>query len=180
MQNYLKIDVPLLKNARWFDALKRTLNGYPVKWQNEGYHITMAFINENPNHINLIPIFEKHLSSAVAPVLLFDKVDVFTANSGKEHIINLTSTTVPDSFLSLVESIRNDLKEVGCILESDFKLHVTLGRQNISNIDLKTLCSLIEQVEFTPFNLTLTDAHFCVLGSKRNPLFSIKLKATNL
>lgn len=180
MQNYLKIDVPLLKNARWFDALKRTLNGYPVKWQNGGYHITMAFINENPNHINLIPVFEKHLSSAVAPVLLFDKIDAFTANISSNHIINLTTTTIPDSFLSLVESIRYDLKEVGCILESDFKLHVTLGRQDISIVDINTLSSLVKQVQITPFSLTLTDAHFCILGSKRDPLFSIKLRTTDL
>ena len=176
MQTYLALDVPLRKESRWFNALKTALRDYPVSWQNGFYHITMVFIDENPKHIDLKPIFRKHLSTAVAPVLEFNKIDVFTANNGKEHIINLTSTIVPDSFISLIESIRYDLKQVGCILESDFKLHVTLGRLDTSTFDLTTLTSIVDQVKITPFSLVLTDAHFKVRGSKKNPIDSIILK----
>ena len=176
MQTYLELDVPLRKDARWFNSLKTALRDYPVSWQNGFYHVTMVFIDENPNRINLIPIFEKQLMTALAPMLVFDKIDVFTANNKKEHIINLTSTSIPDSFLSLIEAIRYDLKEVGCILKSDFKLHVTLGRLDKTTIDLATLSSIVNQVEITPFNLVLTNAHFQVRGSKKKPIDSIILK----
>lgn len=175
MQTYLELDVPLRKDARWFNSLKTALRDYPVSWQNGFYHVTMVFIDENPNRINLIPIFEKQLMTAVAPILVFDKIDVFTANNGKEHIINLTSTAIPDSFLSLIEAIRYDLNKVGCILKSDFKLHVTLGRLDESIIDLTTLGRLINKVALTPFSLILTDVHFRVRGDRKGSLLSIHL-----
>lgn len=179
MQTYLEIDVPLYKDAGWFKALKTVLDSQPVRWQNGSYHITLAFIDDNPNRVNLIPVFINHLSSISAIRLLFDKIDAFTDSHHKDHIINLTATSIPVGFLSIIEAIRSNLKDVGCILNTDFKLHVTLGRLEATSIDLESLKSLINQVNYTPFSLLLTDVHFKVKGSKKEPLFSIKLNDSN-
>ena len=117
MATYFEIHVPLYKNAIWFNTLKEVLKDYPVKWQDDFFHITIAFITENPTNEILIPIFKKHIATSKAPQITFDKIDVFTGS--KEHIINLTSSVIPNSFISFTESIRKDLKEVGCIIERD-------------------------------------------------------------
>lgn len=80
------------------------------------YHITMAFVDDTPDGVDLCPLLEKHLNTFPAPTLTFDKLDVFTAMSGM-HIVYLTATDIPQSFLSLIENIRSDMKTVGCVIK---------------------------------------------------------------
>lgn len=173
MKTYLEIHVPVSTHALWFKELKNVFCGMPVKWQNGYFHITIAFIDDQPQDIDLRPIFEKHLSNATAPCLTFDKLDAFITASGT-YIIYLTAKNIPESFKTLVENIRADIKATGCTIQSDFKLHVTLGRLNLSTIDLKKVQELVQSVSIPPFTLKLTDIDHRVFRGKT--LFKTKLQ----
>lgn len=155
MKSYLEIQVPLNYDFPWFVELRNILNGIPVKWQIGYFHITMAFINETPENIDLRPILEKYLTKFQAPSITFDKLDAFTTYSGM-FIVHLTSTIIPDDFLVLTEAIRSEMKAVGCQIDSEFRLHVTLGRINDIDLTLPNLQDLVSSVSLKPFTLKLT------------------------
>ncbi len=157
-------------DAAWLQELRQALRPIPVRWQDGFYHITMAFIDDTPVGVDLCPIFEKHLGNYPAPVITFDRLDFFMTNSGGQ-VIYLTASAIPQSFLELTEAIRRDLKAVGCVILSDFRLHVTLGRVRERDVRLK---ELIETVHVPPFSLKLTDVDYRVYRGKT--LFVSKLK----
>ncbi len=165
MKTYLEIQVPLKYNASWFQELRLACRNIDVKWQMAYHHITMAFVDETPENIDLRPLLEKHLNAFPALTLTFDKLDVFTAMSGM-HIINLTATDVPQSFLSLIEIIRTDMKAAGCVVDSWFRLHVTLGRVKDPHIQLATIQELAKSVSLPAFSLTLEDVDYRVFRGK--------------
>ena len=165
MKTYLEIQVPLKYNASWFQELRLACRNIDVKWQMAYHHITMAFVDETPENIDLRPLLEKHLNAFPALTLTFDKLDVFTAMSGM-HIINLTATDVPQSFLSLIEIIRSDMKAAGCVVDSWFRLHVTLGRVKDPHIQLATIQELAKSVSLPAFSLTLEDVDYRVFRGK--------------
>ena len=89
------------------------------------------------NGINKIPFeceiselytvpMQKYLDSAKPVSITFDKLDVFTATNGM-LIVNLTATEIPEDFQTLVDDIRCDVCCTNSNIQSDFKLHVTLG-----------------------------------------------------
>lgn len=125
------------------------------------YHITIAFIDETPIGVDLRPLLETHLCEFAAPTLTFDKLDAFTSMSGM-HIIYLTTTEVPQSFMSLVHAIRTDLRSAGCVMKSNFQLHVTLGRVKAPRTQLSTFHKMLETVCLSAFSLTLTDVDYRV------------------
>jgi 2'-5' RNA ligase len=174
MKTYLEIQVPLKYNASWFQELRLACRNIDVKWQMAYHHITMAFVDETPENIDLRPLLEKHLKTFTAPTLTFDKLDVFTAMSGM-HIIYLTATDVPQSFLSLIENIRSDMKAAGCVVDSWFRLHVTLGRVKDSQITLAAIQKLTESVSLPAFSLTLEDVDYRVFRGKT--IYETKLKS---
>ena len=173
MKTYLEIQVPLKYNASWFQELRLACRNIDVKWQMAYHHITMAFIDETPENIDIRPLLEKHLKTFTAPTLTFDKLDVFTAKSGM-HIINLTATDVPQSFLSMIENIRSDMKAAGCVMDSWFRLHVTLGRVKDPHIQLSAIQELTKSVSLPAFSLTLEDVDYRVFRGKT--IYEIKLK----
>ena len=172
MKTYLEIQVPLKYNASWFQELRLACRNIDVKWQMAYHHITMAFVDETPENIDLRPLLEKHLNAFPALTLTFDKLDVFTAMSGM-HIINLTATDVPQSFLSLIEIIRSDMKAAGCVVDSWFRLHVTLGRVKDPHIQLATIQELAKSVSLPAFSLTLEDVDYRV--SRGKTIYETKL-----
>ena len=115
MKTYLEIQVPLRNDVAWFEELRNICKNIDVRWQMGYYHITMAFIDDTPIGVDFRPLLEKHLRSFAAPTLTFDMLDAFTAMSGM-HIIYLTATDIPQSFMSLVQAIRSDLKTAGCVM----------------------------------------------------------------
>ena len=173
MKTYLEIQVPLSYNASWFQELRLACQNIDVRWQMAYYHITMVFVDETPEDVDLRPLLEKHLNTFPAPTLTFNKLDVFTAMSGM-HIINLTVTDVPQSFLSLIENIRSDMKGAGCVMDSWFRLHVTLGRVKDPHIQLSAIQELTESVSLPAFSLTLEDVDYRFFRGKT--IYEIKLK----
>ncbi len=174
MKTYLEIQVPLRYNASWFQELRLACRNINVKWQMAYHHITMAFVDETPENIDLRPLLEKHLNMFTAPTLTFNKLDVFTAMSGM-HIIYLTATDVPQSFLSLIENIRTDMKPTGCVVDSWFRLHVTLGRVKDSHIQLADIQELTGTVSLPAFSLTLEDVDYRVFRGRT--IYEIKLNS---
>jgi len=170
MKTYLELQVPLPPDARWLQELRQALRTIPVRWQQGFYHITMAFIDDTPMGVDLCPIFEKHLGNYPAPVMTFDWLNFFTTFSGGQ-IIYLTASAIPQSFLDLTEAIRQDLRDAGCVMQSDFRLHVTLGRVRERDERLK---ELIETVQVPPFTLKLTDIDYREYRGKT--LYASKLK----
>ena len=165
--------MPIQKNDSWYNELRSALWSIPVRWQDEFYHITMAFLNETPEDVDLRPILERHLNGVYAPTLTFDKLDVFSTASGM-FIIYLTTTYVPELFQEQVDAIRDDMKTVGCRIQSDFMLHVTLGRVRKDIVDLTSLKQLIDGVIVPPFTLSLTDVDYRVFRGRT--LYKTKLK----
>ena len=159
MNTYLEIKAPIKYDDPCFRQLRDLFADIPVRWQRDYYHITMAFINETPEDTDICPILRKHLANVVAPELTFDQLDVFSTRSGM-HIFHLSASQVSEGFLSLTESIRADMKAAGCLIQSDFMLHVTLGRLRDFNIRLPILKRMIRSFPLPSFTLTLTDVDY--------------------
>ena len=117
MQTYFEVKLPISKRARWITNLKNQLKHIPVRWQDGFYHITLAFLNDSPVSLDVSSIIDKHMGSDVIHNLTFDKLDVFTTTSANMHIINLTATDIPDSFMNWVNGIRTDLEASGCLMQ---------------------------------------------------------------
>lgn len=161
MKTYLEIQVPLRSDASWFEELRSVCHCLPVRWQAGFFHITLAFVDETPEDLNLFPVLDKHFGTLVAPTLVFDKLDAFTISSGM-HIVYLTASQVPQTFLSVIESVRSDMKDAGCVIKSDFRLHVTLGRIKDSGIELANVKRHVESVSIQPFSLLLNHVDYRV------------------
>ena len=161
MKTYLEIEVPIKYDDSWFYELRNRFSAIPVRWQKNFYHITMVFVNKTPEGIDMCPILNKHLTTAHAPVLTFDRLDVFSVRSGM-YVIHLSTSHVPESLLGLTEAVRADMKAVGCVIDSDFMLHVTLGRLRDFNIKLSKLKKMVHSFPLSPFTLALTDVDYRV------------------
>ncbi len=158
-KTYLEIKVPIKFDDPWFERLRSHFTGIPVRWQKDFYHITIVFINDMPKGIDMRPLLEKHLATAQAPVITFDRLDAFSINSGR-CIIHLSTSYVPEDFLALTESICADMKAVGCAIHTDFMLHVTLGRIRSLDIRLSDLKKVMATVSPPSFTLTLMDVDY--------------------
>ena len=160
MQTYLQIKVPINFNDSWFIELRNNIGDIPVNWQKRGYHITMAFIDETAEIEVILDILNKHLTCMPPPVIIFDKIDVFTTNSADTHIINLTTSNTPPQFAKTISEIRNELKSAGNILHSTFRLHITLGRVPANTITLAQVHHKIAHFKLEPITLTLKDVEY--------------------
>ena len=159
MKTYLEIKVPIRYDDPWFEELRSHYAEIPVRWQKDFYHITMVFVNDTPEGIDMCPLLRKHLDKAQAPKLTFDQLDVFAVRSGM-HIVHLSASKVPEDFLALTESIRADMKKAGCVIQSDFMLHVTLGRVGDFNIRLNKLRKLAKSFPMPPLTMVLTEVDY--------------------
>ena len=168
MKSYLQLLVPLDRRCQWYRQLKSILG----KMQDGGFHITVAFINDELDKQGMekvADVLDQELRHAVAPVITFDKLDVFTSESGDKHIVNLTASVVPKEFTIIKERVRTRLAREGFKL-GPFKLHVTLARVNTDKIDLQTLQNRICPVSVPPITRTLKDASYCYLKGYKHPI----------
>ena len=166
MQTYLEVKIPIRSTARWLVDLKSTLADIPIRWQNGYYHITLSFLSETAAIQDVISVIDKYMKSVEVSELSFDKLDVFTAKSAGMHIINLTVSDIPETFKAWVNGIRTELAEIGCVIESDFRLHVTLGRADASLSHIENIQALIHKVDMPSFKLPLTSYEYRVFRGK--------------
>ena len=182
-ETYLEILVPLKTEAkRWSEFVKQLetkFKGIKVYWYHKkpgyDYHITMVFIDGNPQDVDCTTIFDRYLKSLPALEIKFDKVDVFSTDH-YEQIINLTATEIPDQFLATIQSIREELKQAGCLMLKDFIFHVTLGKIKPEYIRLKPkVDNIIRGMEQPTFNMILKDVDYGPSKSSYKS-YSVELK----
>ena len=76
-----------------------------------------------------------------------------------------------------IENIRSDMKAAGCVMDSWFRLHVTLGRVKEANVQLSAVQELTDSVSLPAFSLTLEDVDYRIFRGKT--LYETKLKSQN-
>ena len=162
MSNYIKLMVPLRQDAYWFKRLREAMAAKDilVNWQNGGYHITMAFFNSNEQVKALNDAFNKCINERLAPSLTLDKVDVFKAQHKPEYIVHLTSSQPSPRFVDFVDLLRHEASNLGAEIESEFKLHITLGKIDTSSTTLEEVKKAVDGIQVPPFTLRLTDAEY--------------------
>ncbi|MCQ2343733.1 MAG: hypothetical protein MJ002_02275 [Paludibacteraceae bacterium] len=159
-QHYVEIMVGIQRDAKWFKQLRDELRCRGVRWIDNSiaqYHVTVAFMEEIVDSKEVCEVLESfYFHSQV----MLDKIEVFTDFSGKNNVISLSSTNVPNEFKNNVNVLRQQLTEIGCIINSDFRFHVTLGivdaakmsieeiRKAIANIPSPDNFSTLEYVRF--------------------------------
>ena len=172
MKSYLEIKVPISFDDDWFRELRDLLDGVDIRWQRGYYHITMAFLDETPERVNLVPGLNEILGDAVAPTITFDTLDAF-ASGYHRQVIHLTTSNAPQDFLALVEEVRRYFKSKGCVIQSDFRLHVTLGRVQDPRMNVRKLQDIISQVDLPTFTMELTDVEYRIFRGKTLGLWKL-------
>lgn len=172
MKSYLEIKVPISFDDYWFQELRDLLDGVDIRWQRGYYHITMAFLDFAPDNVNMRPGLNEILGDAVAPVITFDTLDAF-ASGPHRQVIHLTTSDAPEDFLELVEDVRRFFKSKGCTIQSDFRLHVTLGRVQDPKMNVHKLKDIISQVDIPTFTLELADVEYRVFRGKSLGLWKL-------
>ena len=172
MKSYIEIKVPIRFEDSWFRQLRDLLDGTDIRWQRGYYHITMAFLDFAPDNVNLVPGLNGLLHDAMAPVITFDKLDAF-ASGYHRQVIHLTTTDAPEDFLALVDDIRRYFIAKGCVIQSDFKLHVTLGRVQDPRMNVRKLQDIISQVDLPTFTMELKDVEYRIFRGKTLGLWKL-------
>lgn len=158
-KSYLEIKVPISFDAPWFCEPREALKDIPVRWQKNYYHITMAFINDTQHLSEVEAIMHKYLDNAHPVTITFDTLDIFITNTGM-FIVNLTASHIPNEFEKLVDDIRCDICCTNSDMQSDFRLHVTLGRIAEPKNDIEKVGFLIDEIDLKPFTLTLNEVEY--------------------
>ena len=166
MKSYLELKVPIRYVDSWFTELRELLDGVNVRWQRDYYHITMVFLDYAPDNVNLVPGLSERLEDALAPTITFDRLDAFATGGGHKQVIHLTTSHVPEDFLALVQDIRRYMKGKGCDIQSDFRLHVTLGRVQDPQTNLRQIKEAISQVDLPDITLDLSNVEYRVFRGK--------------
>lgn len=172
MKTYLELKVPISFEDSWFEELRDLLDGVDIRWQRGYYHITMAFLDFAPDNVNLVPGLNGILEDAMAPTITFDKLDAF-ASGPHRQVIHLTTTDAPADFLALVEDVRRFFASKGCVMQSDFRLHVTLGRVQDPRMNVRKLKDIISQVQLPTFTMTLQDVEYRIFRGKTLGLWKL-------
>ena len=172
MKSYLEIKVPISFADYWFMDLRDLLDGVDIRWQRGYYHITMAFLDFAPDGVNLVPGLDELLSDALPPSITFDTLDAF-ASGPHRQVIHLTATDVPEDFMALVEDVRRFFKAKGCVMQSDFRLHVTLGRVQDPRMNVRKLKDIISQVDMPELTLKLTGVEYRIFRGKTLGLWKL-------
>lgn len=161
MKSYLEIKVPIENNAPWFEELRNRIcqHGINVRWQNAYYHITVAFIYEEPKDESIRSLFFNCLKWRGAPSLTFDKLDAFTISHDR-HILFLISEHPSEEFSTMVREVRETLAGTSCNFDKDFRLHVTLGRVFDERVGIDQLKNLANSIVVPPFTMRLSEAQY--------------------
>ena len=154
LSSYIFIDIPLKEKAPWLHSLERFCQDrFQADWH-FNFHITLAFIDDTKDCHKVAEAVGKVLEGRTMPALCFDTLDVFTAQHSKKQIINLTCSNPPAEFSDLVREIRTAITQTGNVLNSEFKLHMTLAEAT-PDADIVAIDRALRQFVFPGVNLTL-------------------------
>jgi len=153
MEYYLELQTSIQWKNEWFHCLRNELKSLPVRWQDSriaSYHLTAAFMDDMRDidaACNMIDSFNMPGSAAI------DKIEVFTAFNGNEHIICLSACQPFDQLVSSIHSIRDKLACSGASIFSPFRFHITIGKINASAVTLDELKKCVDKVHIPPFEV---------------------------
>ena len=153
-ENYIEIHVGINTKAKWYLELQKTMKRLNVECRKNRFHITALFMYDDALKDELIDAFDRTFDYMYDPHLTFNELEVFTSKSGKEHIVNLTSTQPEVEFRQLVENLRDSAIKLGAHIE-DYRLHVTMARVPVNIISLEYLQKLIAGIILPEFTLAL-------------------------
>ena len=181
-KSYFQLHVAINTRSPWFRLLESDIRRISYRWQDKNFHVTVAFLDDlldKAGAEKVADLLDEELQNSCAPVVTFDKLDVFTAHSGKQHIVNLTAGFISPEFKAFVHRIRGGLLKEGCHMQDygaqEFKLHVTLARIWVSQIDLQPLQERIGKINVPPITLTLEDADYRFYGRDNSLIRKWKL-----
>lgn len=168
MKSYIEIVAPLRSSAKWLTQLRRIFSdaGIEVEWKKCNFHLTLAFLNETPDVDSIIDAVSSHLYRVSAPMIKFDELNVFLAQSGTKYVVNLKTSDVPEEFRQLVGDIRESLKRKGAVMHSGFLFHVTLGEILDTNVGMAQVVKLVNSISLPAFTLHLKKVRFHEFGGK--------------
>ena len=161
-RNYLELKIPVRKNAEWFAKLRNAMSdaGIAVKWQDGWYHITIVFVNDN-NHVDqLHQVFDNVFNRKRAPLLTLDKLGTFTTRGGLQHIVYLSSSKLSEEIKALIDELRGVAKAVGANLDSEFRLHISLGRIDAKAVSMERVEKIIDKIVVPEFTLKVKEAEY--------------------
>jgi 2'-5' RNA ligase len=159
MAHLLAINVPVKRDPAWSDWSKMTRAkiksaGIPVsRWQLLYFHMTILFLDDDACAESLTPEFAKLAKFCPALPLTIDKIDAFTTTNGAEHIIYLSSTSVPEQIHTLAKDAR--ALADGLNAEYDkrpFIPHITFGHVKADQISLEELQTILRSLEQPAFD----------------------------
>ncbi len=75
-------------------------------------------------------------------------------------IVNLTANHIPNEFQKLVDDIRCDICCTNSDMQSDSRLHVTLGRIVKPENDIDEVGYLFDEIDLKPFTLSLNEVEY--------------------
>ena len=70
MNTYLAFKVPVCKNAKWYNWLLDELESVDVRWQHGHYHITLAYLDETPEGVDIGSVISTKVVGMAAPSLI--------------------------------------------------------------------------------------------------------------
>lgn len=155
MKSYLEIYVPLDSHHTWFTNLKEVLRSVHVRWQNGFYHITIAFIDDLPENVDVVSIIDEHFRDASSFHITLDSVDAFTASNGM-HMICLKPNNIPNTFIEKAIKVRRAIINAGGIISTELVPHVTLGRVNGKSMNLSDIKGLLSTLHAPSFSMSLS------------------------
>lgn len=161
-KNYLELKVPVRQDAEWFANLRDEMESesVPVKWQRGYYHITVVFVNDNKHVPQLLSAFDHILEGRKAPSMTIDTLDAFKTRSGMEYVVNLTASHPSEELITLIDELRNDAKSIGANIDTDFFIHITLGRIDADATTLDCINSVINRISIPSYTLVLKEAEY--------------------
>lgn len=168
MKSYLEIYVPFNSQDRWFTKLKQDFNCVDVWWQNGFYHITIAFIDDLPETVDIVPIIDEYFRDVSSYNITLDCIEAFTASNGM-HMICLKPSKIPNDFIDMATEVRKEIINAGCIVSSEFIPHVTIGRVNGNSIKLSDLQAYLSTLSVPSFSMELSYIDYRIF--KGNALF---------
>lgn len=119
----------------------------------------MTFIDDTQHLSDVEAIMHKYLDNAHPVTLTFDTLDIFITNTDM-YIVHLSASNIPEEFQKLVDDIRCDICCTNSNIQSDFLLHVTLGRITDTEVWVEEVASLIDEINLPPFTLTLDEVEY--------------------
>jgi len=158
MSNYLKLSVPINRDAEWYQSLRRAVGDACERWSDQGCHITVVFCEDDTHVEEMRKKFGDVLHGRSGPVFRPDRIDVFQTLNGKDYIVHLT-TSDSSELIQLVGELRLAAEQVKVAI-NPFRFHVTLGRVPVGTIAFERLQEIVSGIQLPLFQQSVHEVQY--------------------